>query len=180
MEGWPRISQTVLNAIRSNGDGKLVMIPGGNWSSAWRWPDTHGPASWISDPAGRFAYEAHLYFDADQSGRYARTYDAELKKNPLLATVGRARLAPFVDWCRDNGVQGYLGEYGIPDDDPRWLGVLDDFLYALDEAAFDGTYWAAGEWWGNYRLSVQPEPASTIERPQMQVLLAHPGGSDVT
>ena len=170
---WKAISQAVLSAIRANGDNKLIMIPGNNWSAANTWPTIHGPISWISDPAGNFVYEAHQYFDRDNSGSYARTYDQELAANPNLATIGPTRLAPFVDWCRNNNVRGYLGEYGIPNTDPRWLTVVDNFLTALDAAGFDGTYWAAGEWWGAYPLSVQPQNSFTTDRVQMPVLQAH-------
>ena len=170
---WKAISQLVLNAIRSNGDGKLVMIPGDSWSSASRWILTHGSQPWISDPSGNFFYEAHEYFDSDESGTYVMTYDAELSRNSNLANVGPVRLAPFVSWCQANQVHGYLGEFGVPNSDPRWLNVLDVFLGALDRAGFHGTYWAAGEWWGNYARSVQPQGNFNIDRVQMPVLSAH-------
>ncbi len=170
---WKTISQAALDAIRSNGDGKLIMIPGDNWSSANRWVTTHGARAWISDPADNFLYEAHAYFDSDESGQYALSYDEELRRNPNLANIGPSRLAPFIAWCQRNNVQGYVGEYGVPNTDSRWLEVLDNFLAALDLAAFHGTYWAAGEWWKDYALSVQPEGDFDIDRVQMPVLLAH-------
>ena len=37
------------------------------------------------------------YFDSDNSGTYALSYDAELSRNPNLATVGVTRLAPFFE-----------------------------------------------------------------------------------
>jgi endoglucanase len=172
---WMMISQAVVDAIRANGDSKLLMIAGDSWSSASRWVSTHGAESWIQDPAKNFLYEAHLYFDSNESGTYAMNYAAELQLNADLASVGVARLAPFVAWCRDNQVRGYVGEYGVPDTDPRWVKVLDNFLTALDAAGFDGTYWAAGEWWGDYALSVQPATNFTVDRVQMAVLLAHTG-----
>lgn len=170
---WKAISQMALMAVRANADGKLIMVPGNNWSGAYSWPQVHGPTSWISDPAGNFVYEAHQYFDSDNSGTYAASYDDELKKNPDLAAVGVTRLAPFLDWCRNNNVRGYLGEYGIPNTDPRWMTALDNFLMSLDTAGFDGTYWAAGEWWGDYALSVQPQDDFTVDRPQLRVLARH-------
>lgn len=170
---WKTISQAVLNAIRANGDSKLVMIPGDSWSSASRWILTHGPQSWITDPADHFVYEAHEYFDSDESGTYALSYDAELKRNTNLANIGTVRLAPFVSWCQANNVRGFLGEYGVPNTDSRWLTVLENLLQALDQAGFDGTYWAAGEWWNNYALSVQPQNSFTIDRVQMGVLSGH-------
>jgi endoglucanase len=65
---------------------------------------------------------------------------------------------------------GISASMGVPDTDPRRLALLDDFLYALDEEGFDGTYWAAGEWWGDYPLSVQPGSDFDADRPQMAVL----------
>jgi endoglucanase len=70
-------------------------------------------------------------------------------------------------------VEGFLGEYGVPDTDSRWLPILDDLLTALDDAGFHGTYWAAGEWWGGYPLSVQPRGDFNADRPQMAVLERH-------
>lgn len=173
ISGWKAISQAVLTVLRTFGDRKLILVPGGDWSSAAHWRRVHGPRGWIHDPADNFLYEAHLYFDADGSGRYARSYDEELRRNPALGTVGSTRLAGFVEWCRANRARGFLGEYGVPGSDSRWLAVLDDFLCALDAAEMSGACWAAGEWWGDYPLSVQPVDNFTVDRPQMPVLLAH-------
>ncbi len=170
---WKTISQAALMAIRTNGDRKLIMVPGDAWSSAERWPIVHGPTSWINDPENNFAYEAHQYFDRDNSGTYALTYEQELALNPNLAVVGPKRVINFVNWLKANNVRGYLGEYGIPDTDARWFTVLDNFLLALDSAGLDGSYWAAGEWWGAYPLSVQPQNNFTTDRPQLGVLSGH-------
>jgi len=178
---WKSISQTVLNAIRANQDDKLVLVPGDSWSSANRWVSVHGPAGWIEDPANNFAYEAHQYFDSDESGAYKLTYDAELVRNPDLANVGTTRVSRFIAWCRSNRVRGVIDEYGIPYNDPRWAAVLDGFLKTLDEAGIDGAYWAAGEWWPVTDLnSVQPDPTFRQDRPQMATLEAHLGGGYLT
>jgi endoglucanase len=170
---WRTISQSTLAAIRASGDNKLIMVPGDHWSSASQWVEMNGAKSWITDPADNFIYEAHTYFDGDRTGTYQKTYEVELADEPDLPTIGPRRLQPFVDWCRDNGVKGFLGEFGIPDDDPRWLDVLDNFMTALDEAGMPATYWAAGELWGKYPLSVQPTNDFSTDRPQMAVLLKH-------
>ena len=169
---WKEISQTVLGALRESGDRSLLSIAGDNWSHADQWPDL-GESSWIDDPFHNFVYEAHLYFDADRSGKYAISYDDELRRNKRLPLVGVDRLRPFTDWLARNQERGYLGEYGVPGGDPRWLDVLETFLQALDAASLDGTYWSAGEWWGTYPLSVQPDPASQTEKPQLAVLARH-------
>jgi aryl-phospho-beta-D-glucosidase BglC (GH1 family) len=164
---WKAMSQAVLMSIRGAGDDKLIMVPGDNWSDAESWPRTHGPDGWIVDPANHFRYEAHLYLDRDHSGRYRGSYEAE-GGSP---DTGPKRLAPFLSWCRHNGVEGYLGEFGVPGDDPRWLVAMRNLLTELDAAGFDSTYWAAGEWWGDYPLSVQPTEDFAVDRPQLSELL---------
>ena len=171
---WHAISQAVVSAIRANGDGTLIMVESDNWSGAYSWLTINGPTSWIADPMGNFIYEAHQYFDSDNSGTYAKTYDQELSSNPDLANVGVTRLKPFLEWCANNNVRGYLGEYGIPNTDARWMMVLDNFLTSLDGAGFDGTCWSAGEWWPtDYSLSLQPLDDFTVDRPQLAVLSRH-------
>ena len=172
---WKAISQRLVTAIRAAGDETLIMVAGDSWSSAERWRQTHGPDGWIDDPADNFAYEAHVYFDQDASGRYVASFDAELAANPDLLNIGVRRLEPFRQWCQDNGVRCYLGELGVPGDEPGWLEALERFLSALDEAGMDATYWAAGEMWGDYRLSIQPGPGFDVQRPQLAILEKHLG-----
>jgi endoglucanase len=176
---WSQIAQKVLTAIRANGDNKTIMIPGDGWSNATYWTTYNGAAPFITDPANNYYYEAHLYFDSDFSGSYAETYDQELAANPQLADVGATRLLPFANWCAANNVPCYLGEYGIPSNDARWLTVLNNFLNTLDIAKMPGTYWAAGELWATVPtcscslLSVQPSNNFTTDAEQLPTLLGH-------
>ncbi len=84
---------------------------------------------------------------------------------------GADRLKPFLDWLTLHNARGFLGEYGVPDNDPHWLVVLDNFLDTLDAAGIGGTCWATGPWWGDYALSV--EPRSGQDRPQMPIFVQH-------
>ena len=83
------------------------------------------------------------------------------------------RVKPFVDWCNKYGKRGYIGEYGIPDDDSRWNTVLDNTLAYLQENGMGGTYWSAGHRWGDYKLAVHPTNNYTKDRPQMSVLVKY-------
>jgi endoglucanase len=176
---WGQIAQAAVTAIRNNGDNKTIMIEGDGWANATYWASYNGNMAFITDPANNYYYEAHEYFDSDYSGTYAETYDQELAANPQLADVGVTRLLPFVGWCTTNNVPCYLGEYGIPNNDPRWLTVLDNFLTALDGAGMPGTYWAAGELWATVPtcscslLSTQPANSFTTDAEQLPTLLAH-------
>lgn len=168
---WKGISQTALDAIRATGDKKLVFIPGESYSNSDRFAEINGPLPWIKDPANNVAYEAHCYFDSNYSGTYAQSYDAELAKDKNLAIRGIRRLIQFAGWCSANGVRGFLGEFGVPGDDPRWLELLDHFLHALDRTGMDGCWWAAGEWWGDYKLSIQPRENFQNPAPQLAHLV---------
>lgn len=74
---WEQASQAALNSIRANGDTKLVMVPGYQWSGVKQWATQH-PRGWITDPASGFRYEAHHYWDGDNSGTYTRSYQDEV------------------------------------------------------------------------------------------------------
>lgn len=74
---WEHASQAALSAIRANGDTKLVMVPGYNWSRVQTWTQEH-PVGWITDPANNFRYEAHDYWDREQSSFYTDSYEAEV------------------------------------------------------------------------------------------------------
>lgn len=175
---WKALSQAVVTAIRNNGDNKLIMVEGTYWANAQGWQSKNGTAtSWITDPANNFMYSAHCYFDFNQSGTYTKTYDQELASNPDLANVGVKRVMDFITWCNNNNVRGFIGEYGVPNNDSRWNVVLDNFLNTLDTYGFDATYWAGGTWWGSYPLSCQPTNNYTTDAPQMSVLLNHLGGT---
>ena len=74
---WEIISQAALDAIRANGDGKTVMVAGYDWSGVRQWTTQH-PDPWINDPLGKSRYEAHHYWDVDNSGDYPDAYTKEV------------------------------------------------------------------------------------------------------
>jgi hypothetical protein len=45
-----------------------------------------------------------------------------------ICEIGADRLQPFLTWLIQNRAKGFVGELGIPGNDPRWLPVLDNFL----------------------------------------------------
>jgi len=58
---------------------------------------------------------------------------------------GRRRIVPFIEWCARNRVQGFVGEFGVPGVDRRWLKILVGFLRAIDQAGIESCWWDAGE-----------------------------------
>ena len=177
---WERASQAVVEAIRSTGDRHWILVPGSNWSSAHIWVACHGRHAWIRDPLGRTAYEAHTYFYRRGSSGYLDSYDEEAAADPELETRSEERVQVFIDWCESNGVPGFVGEFGCPDD-PRWLRHLDRVLARMDRHHMPGTAWALGEKWPrDYPLNMHPDPETGRDQPQMEVLLRHPGGRTST
>lgn len=167
---WKAISQCAVSAVRAAGDRKTILVPGDGWSGAEWWKQRNGRRPWIDDPAANIVYEAHCYFDANRGGRYELSYEEEAARSRDLPGLGRRRVEPFLTWCRDNGVRGILGEFGVPHGDPRWLAVMDGFLDAVAEAGMDALYWAAGEWWQDYAIGLQPSADYAVHRPQLDRL----------
>lgn len=167
---WHGISQHVVEAIRQVDRHKMILVAGDGWSNAHRFELVNGRRAWISDPSNNTAYEAHCYFDHDHAGKYWMGYEQELARDPGLADRAKKRVDPFVNWCERNGVSGFLGEYGVPGSDPRWVAMLGSFMNVLQQANMSSCYWAAGEWWGNYPLSLQPRGSRPA--PQLAALTA--------
>lgn len=168
-DGWAQLAQAATDAIRQVDTQHTILIPGYSWQSARFWPENN-PNLAISDPSNNIVYAAHLYFDSDYSGGYNRSYDAD-GAYPL---IGSDRVQPFLTWLQQHNARGMLTEYGIPDDDYRWNVVLNNFLGTISTSPYivGGTYWAAGPWWGTYRLSVEPQ--NGVDRPQMPILQNYP------
>lgn len=153
---WRAISQHAVEAVREVDSRTWLLVAGDEWSHAHRFGEVNGRRAWIRDPAGRTAYEAHCYLDHDASGKHQLSYGDEMRLDAELRERPRRRLAPFLDWLERNQVVGVLGETGVPIADPGWRSMLGDLTQAAAEKEVSVVLWAAGEWWGDYPLSVQP------------------------
>ncbi len=162
---WVNIAQGMIDAIRTVDTHTPIMVGGESYSSAARWQTESDNLRSLVDPSDNLIFEAHVYFDNDASGTYAKGYDEE-KTTP---TTGINRLKPFVEWLQQYNLRGFIGEYGVPDNDERWLTVLDNTLQYMKENHLNGTYWAAGSRWGTHKMSVHPNNDGS-DRPQMAVL----------
>lgn len=168
---WKTTAQLGINAVRAHDLTRPILIGGDGYSGAHSWLKYSADLHELVDPANDLIFEAHQYFDSDHSGRYVGSYDAE----GAYPDAGIDRLAPFVGWLRQHGLRGFIGEYGVPDDDPRWLVVLDRTLAYMKANNLPGTYWAAGPRWGSYKLRSNIRPAHD-ESPQMRAMLPHVTG----
>ncbi len=164
---WFTTAQLTINSLRQVDKKVIIIISGDNYAAAEKWRQYSDKLKDLVDPNNNLVYDAHCYFDKNYSGRYNESYDS----SGADEYTGVRRIMPFVRWLKDHNKRGFIGEYGIPDNDLRWLTLLDNFLKYLSENDINGCYWAAGSRWNKYPLSVQPFVQE--DRPQMEVLLKH-------
>ncbi len=167
---WPAAAQAAVDEIRTVDTAHAIFVAGDYWGGAHSWRNTSNENLYIRDPANKIVYEAHQYFDNGNSGTYEQSYDGE----GAYANIGVDRARPFVEWLREKGKKGFVGEFGVPDNDLRWNTAMSNFLSYLNSNNVGGTYWAGGPWWGNYPLSVEPTNNLTTDKPQMSVLQSYP------
>ncbi len=137
------------------------------------WKQNNDKLKNLQDPFDKIIFDAHCYFDENHSGTYA-------KKEKINQHTGINRVAPFIQWLQKHKKRGIIGEFGVPDSDKKWLTELDDFMQYLSRYRIDWNYWAAGQWWHEYPLSI--EPVGGADRPQLLVLqkyLTPPGSNAI-
>lgn len=163
---WKDMAQEAINAIRTVDSRTPVIVGGNHWSSARRWMQKSKHLKTLHDPADKIIFEAHCYFDADGSGTYKHSYEKE-KGSPQK---GVKLVKPFVKWLKKNNLRGLIGEYGIPDDDPRWSVTMDNFLDYLSTNGIPATYWASGPWWSDGAVMAIPTYNGGKEFPQVTIM----------
>lgn len=160
---WKKIAQAGLNAIRKADRERLVLAPGDQWSEASKWRQFNDDFL-LDDPSSRILYEAHQYFDANHSG----TYKVDYTLSGGTPDRGVAFVRPFVEWLKQHHQRGIITEFGVPNNDARWLELAQELLAYLAKEKIPWTYWAGGPWWGNYPLSA--EPKNGVDAPIMATL----------
>ena len=83
---WEEASQAALDAIRANGDQRLVMVGGYEYSAVQTWAANH-PTAWIRDELNQFRYEAHHYWDSDHSSQYLASFAEEERRAASLLSA---------------------------------------------------------------------------------------------
>lgn len=170
------IYQAAIDSIRTVDTKAQIIVEGANWASAYEWiygnrsdkqyPEYPTTVAWsykassnwdlanLVDPQDKIVFEAHGYFDQDNSGTYQKGYQ----------TVDfRKRFAPFLEWCKVNNKKALLGEFGVPyvgaktASDERWMTVIDEALDYFRSYQVNATYWCGGAMYEANELSVQPD-----------------------
>lgn len=162
---WAKIAQDVTLAIRIVDHKSAILIPGYNWQNAQNW-STNNSHILISDPYKNVIYSSHIYFDSTYQGIYKKDFDSDNR----TINDGVNYSNNFRDWLLKHHARGMFTEFGVPDNDPRWLTTMDLFLQAntSNPNIVGSIYWSSGPWWNNYPLSIQPKNGQ--DRPQMKIL----------
>ncbi|WP_144961778.1 glycoside hydrolase family 5 protein [Pseudomonas oryzihabitans] len=163
VEQWPVAAQHGIDAVREVDRARPLLIEGNGWSSSYLWPRYNAKLLGLKDPADNLIYSAHVYFDNDGGGKYLKKDMTDFDPD-----VGIRRVEPFITWLKQHGKRGHIGEFGVPDNDPRWLAAMDRLLARLRQECIPAMYWAAGPNWGDYPLAI--EPVKGKPRPQWKVL----------
>lgn len=167
---WKNIAQQIINKIRQHDSKTWILVEGIHSSRAWGWvKDGNGALIDLTDSADRLIYSAHSYWDA---GGGSGTYDGTYASTGRYPEVGVVHVEPFVTWCVQNGVNGLIGEYGVPWNKGyvnEWNTVAENFMNYIKANGLSGTYWRGGPWEGNYMLTSEPTSAG-VDRPIMSVL----------
>ncbi len=167
---WRAIAEGTVRSIRQTGARNLILVPGTHWSGGHSWfnggeRSNAAQMAGFKDPGGNFLFEIHQYLDIDSSGSHPTC---------VGPAIGRNRLTALTAWLRKEKAGALLGEFGASSN-PGCLAAMDNLLTYLDthgDVWRGWTYWAAGDWWGDYFYSVQPDSKGQ-PKPQAAVLQRH-------
>lgn len=170
-EQWLAAANAAIGAIRATGATQLILVPGNGWTGGQSWgSDVYGAPNasvmvGVRDPGHNFAFEIHQYLDATYAGT-----DAKCRGK----TAGSDALSGVTSWLRVHGFRAFLAETAGANN-PTCRSALEDELAhvkANRDVWLGFAWWAAGPWWGDYVLSLEPEglPGAACDKPQLEWL----------
>ena len=160
---WGINAQAGIDGVRAYDKLHPIYVEGRSFSSTAVYPTINADLLLLKDPSDNLVYSAHMYLDPGSSGAYRKAISGDF--DPMM---GVKRVKPFVEWLALNKKHGQIGEFGVPDNDPRWLAAMDNVLAYLHDNCVPLAYWAAGPWWANDPVAI--EPINGVPRPQWPVL----------
>lgn len=187
---WVSAANQAIAAIRATGATNTITVGGVSWTGAWSWTDStwksggtyNGDSNAVAmlnvtDSGNNLLFEVHQYLDKDYSGRYDGTKYPTSSNDCVYDYT--TTLVKFTTWLKVNNKKGLLGEIGAPNTPTCNKAVADALSYVQANAdVWAGwMWWAAGPWWGNYKLSLEPTwsgdyktGTAVADKPQMSVL----------
>lgn len=164
---WPAAAQAAADGIRDVDSNTWIIVGGENYSSASSWRSSN-PNLDVQDASGKTMYEAHIYFDQSWPAGDG-SYGSFSSENPE-DDRGMRLVHPFLLWLQEKNARGFIGEFGVPNNDVRWNVMLDEFLGHISAYGLSGTYWAGGKNWNNYSLDISPTNSYSTDSIPMDVL----------
>ncbi len=180
LENWNAAAQATVHAIRLKDTSHYVFIEGVNWSGAQSWLGSNLDLK-VVDPVDRVIYSAHSYWDKGYQNwstnwKFDGTYGT-YEQEGGYPEMGADLMANFINWLKERGYHGHIGEFGVPKNDVRWNAVLEEGLKAIQAGGLSATYWAGGPRWGNYPICCEPTANFTVDAPQMSALQKFKGAT---
>ncbi|VDC04766.1 unnamed protein product [Peniophora sp. CBMAI 1063] len=161
------LMQAGINGVRASGATQQIMVEGTSWTGAWTWTTSGNSdaftTSAIQDPLNNTAIEMHQYLDSDGSGT---------NEVCVSSTIGAERLAAATTWLQSSGFKGFLGEIGAGSNSDCIEAVY-GALCSMQQAGgvwLGAAWWAAGPWWGDYFMSIEPPSGTSISEVLPQAL----------
>lgn len=96
----------------------------------------------------------HQYLDSDGSGTNGTC---------VSPTIGAERLVSATNWLKNNGIRGFLGEFG-GGANADCISAIQGMLCSMQQSGvwIGALWWAAGPWWGDYFLSIEPPSGPAV------------------
>lgn len=156
------MTQACIDAIRNNGDSKIIIIQRDWWDSLENflkaWNIGTNPDVWWTDPLNNCWLELHNYFE--KAGLTVKSRGDELEAACL--------------WAKARGVPLFIGEFGIPNEGRAELfSAMEYFMKVMDDYKVHGAYWAMGKSQWNVSLGIHPGNSYFEDRPQMEIIIKH-------
>lgn len=151
------LNQAAVNGIRAAGaTTQLILAEGTSWTGAWTWTSSGNSAVFgqLKDPFNNTAIEMHQYLDSDGSGTNGTC---------VSPTIGAERLVSATNWLKNNGIRGFLGEFG-GGANADCISAIQGMLCSMQQSGvwIGALWWAAGPWWGDYFLSIEPPSGPAV------------------
>jgi lysophospholipase L1-like esterase/aryl-phospho-beta-D-glucosidase BglC (GH1 family) len=146
---WAATAQSAIQAIRATGDQHTIAVEGTDWAKTFN-PDLI--AAIKSDPLHNTVAEAHNYWDADGSGSYGGGQQGPATNDPNL---GVKSIENFVNTLKANNINGFVGEWGVPNNNPAWDPMVTNYVNYLAQNGVGNADWGYATWgMGSYNMGL--------------------------
>lgn len=158
---WGTFAQGAVTAIRAVDSATPIYVSGNGFSTSVGW-GTQNPSFPLTGL--NLVYEAHLFLDSANTGR---RYDWAVEVavgtsvgegGAISTSTGVNRLAPFTTWLTANNAKGFIGDTGMPVDDPNWYTSFRNLMGSVFSASDQLVTGLGGEHWANRNNAINSIP----------------------